>query len=269
MAHILTCSMLHNPHLGLTATLQKLYELAKEMADCVVPQEYGTTLPEKRSIGSKMCGALLEKIKYDLAVAKKDDKVDMRDMRYMINMDYGNDLHINTMGRRVRTRLYFTSESHLHTMLNVLRSGATENSRGLLSKKGRRICNEAPELCYLTQIVFRLFEDISRDAEDPKRFRVEVMFSPGATATPMHMAEMDRDSDSSRYDTDKLEMIGRHGLTFEEVESFFSEVIEAGKSNEEEHYEVASMSSNMDGLKKHLSLYMSKNTNETKPSTST
>lgn len=59
-------SMLHNPHLGLTGTLEKLYKLAKIMADCVVPQEYGTTVEEKRSIGTKMCGALLEKIKYVL-----------------------------------------------------------------------------------------------------------------------------------------------------------------------------------------------------------
>jgi inositol hexakisphosphate/diphosphoinositol-pentakisphosphate kinase len=55
--------MLHNPHLGLTITLEKLYELAKTFADCVVPQEYGTTIAEKRSVGSKMCRALLEKIK--------------------------------------------------------------------------------------------------------------------------------------------------------------------------------------------------------------
>ena len=54
--------MLHNPHLGLTETLQKLYDLAKSMADCVVPQEYGITIEEKRDIGSKMCHTLLEKI---------------------------------------------------------------------------------------------------------------------------------------------------------------------------------------------------------------
>jgi inositol hexakisphosphate/diphosphoinositol-pentakisphosphate kinase len=55
--------MLHNPHLGLTETLQKLYDLAKSMADCVVPQEYGITIQEKRDIGAKMCHTLLEKIK--------------------------------------------------------------------------------------------------------------------------------------------------------------------------------------------------------------
>lgn len=78
--------MLHNPHIGLTATLEKMYNLAKNMADCAVPQEYGTTITEKRSIGTKMCGALLEKIKYDLNIARTDNQIDMR---YMINMEYG------------------------------------------------------------------------------------------------------------------------------------------------------------------------------------
>ena len=42
--------MLHNPHLGLASTLSELYDLPKSMADCVVPQEYGTTLVEKRGM---------------------------------------------------------------------------------------------------------------------------------------------------------------------------------------------------------------------------
>ena len=53
------------PHLGLTSTLEKLYELAKSMADCVVPQEYGTTETEKRSVGVKICRSLLEKIRFE------------------------------------------------------------------------------------------------------------------------------------------------------------------------------------------------------------
>lgn len=65
--------VLHNPHLGLSNTLQKLYKLAKLMADCVVPQEYGTTASEKRSVGLKICHGLLEKIAYDLRSAREDD----------------------------------------------------------------------------------------------------------------------------------------------------------------------------------------------------
>ncbi|GMH48361.1 hypothetical protein TL16_g00275 [Triparma laevis f. inornata] len=70
--------MLHNPHLGLSSTLATLYKLAKLMADCVVPQEYGITIKEKREVGTKMCKALIEKIKYDLIIAKTDNQVDMR-----------------------------------------------------------------------------------------------------------------------------------------------------------------------------------------------
>ena len=33
-------------------------------------------------------------------------------------------MNIRSMGRHVRTRLYFTSESHVHALLNVLRYGS-------------------------------------------------------------------------------------------------------------------------------------------------
>jgi inositol hexakisphosphate/diphosphoinositol-pentakisphosphate kinase len=65
--------VLHNPHLGLSSTLKDLYRLAKIMADCVVPQEYGTTVAEKRSVGVKICHGLLDKIAYDLRFSRQDD----------------------------------------------------------------------------------------------------------------------------------------------------------------------------------------------------
>lgn len=225
--------MLHNPHFGLTKTLEKLYTLAKLMADCVVPQEYGTTIDEKRSIGNKMCRALLEKIKYDLIIARTDNQVDMR---YMINMDYTADLPINTMGRRVRTRLYFTSESHLHTLLNVLRFSSVDDDKrkNLLSRRGCEIVGAAPELCYLTHIVIRLFENTTKkDVSDPKRFRIEILFSPGATATPLHMSELDRDFDSTRFETESRQLISKDNLTCQEVEEYFTKSINDGKIDDE------------------------------------
>lgn len=171
--------------------------------------------------------------RYDLIIARTDDQVDMR---YMINMEYSADLPINTMGRRVRTRLYFTSESHLHTLLNVLRFTYNDprSSSFVLSKRGRDIVDRTPELCYLTQIVFRLFEDPKKDAADPKRFRLEILFSPGATATPLHMAEMDRDLDNSRFETDPLELISKDGLSCQEVEDYFDDCIDEGKTAEDD-----------------------------------
>lgn len=164
-------------------------------------------------------------------------------MRYLINMDYSFDMNINTLGRRIRTRLYFTSESHLHTVLNVLRFAKSgDGSSSLLSEQGLAIVNGTPELCYLTQLVMRVFEDSRRDINDPRRFRVELLFSPGATATPFHLDESNRRTDSSRFDTAPLQKIGRDDLTCEDVEEFFESAIMEGRSDEETlgSYEVAS-----------------------------
>lgn len=237
--------VLHNPNLCLTSTLHKLYSLAKNMADTVVPQEYGTTLAEKRSVGIKVCSSLLEKIRLDLHIARTDNKTDMR---YMINMDYSADLPINTMGRRIRTRLYFTSESHLHTLINVLRFAYDGNSCSgfdctspVLSPYGMNLLNEAKEVCYLTQIVIRLFEDTGRRLNDPRRFRVEILFSGGATATPIHQARSTKETDLTRLDTEPLQAVGRDGLTCAEIETFFDSIItERGKSDG--HHDVESVS---------------------------
>lgn len=184
---------------------------------------------------------LLEKIKFDLCVARQDKN--QADIRYMINMDYSADLNLNTLGRRIRTRLYFTSESHLHTVLNALRFGNSDHCKSILSQNGIDIINSTPELCYLTQIVMRVFEDIRPEMrDDPRRFRVEVLFSPGATATPLHLDEANRDLDSSRIDTSPLQMIGRDHLTCEEMEDFLEHGIMAGRVDGDGYISSASLS---------------------------
>jgi len=223
--------MLHNPRLGLTDTLAKLYNKAKLMADAVVPQEYGITIEQRRNIAQKMCGTLLDKIKGDLTIANWEDQVDVR---YMLDLNHASDLQINTLGRRVRTRLYFTSESHLHTLLNVLRFPSPSGKPSLLSKRGKKYLNETPEFCYLTQVVIRLFENPTKDSADPNRFRVEILFSPGATATPLHMSEMFKDQDRTRFDTSRLEKISKDHITCQDLEDYFEEAIRMGKDGDEE-----------------------------------
>lgn len=195
-------------------------------------------------MGVKICHSLLEKIAFDLEVARADNQVDMR---YLINMDYSADLPINTMGRRIRTRLYFTSESHLHTVLNVFRF-ANEDGHPILSNFGVGIIARARELCYLTQIVLRVFEDSRCALDDPRRFRVEILFSPGATATPLHLHETDRNTDASRLGTAPLQHIGREGLTCKDLEDFFEKAIMAGRADGEEHQEVNSVTTLPDSL---------------------
>jgi hypothetical protein len=234
--------------------------------------------------------ALLEKIKYDLVIARTDNQVDMRYLcyciylvffhkncflltfifctrengfRYMINMDYSADLPINTLGRRVRTRLYFTSESHLHTLVNVLRFAYDEeNSKNSpLSKFGRAVIANAPELCYLTQIVFRLFEDRNKDPTDPKRYRVEILFSPGAASPPRHTSDVDPENDSSRFDTEEVEVISKESLTCQELEDYLDESIKAGFTVDED----ISISSSAHGMKKDKNNKKRKGTSEIIP----
>ncbi len=120
-------------------------------------------------------------------------------------------------------------------MLNVLRFASTKEDSisSPLSETGQKILYNASELCYLTQVVIRLFEDTQKPPEDPKRFRVEILFSPGATATPRHMAELYREKDATRFDTEKLQKISKEGLTGTQVEEFFEQAIREGKTSED------------------------------------
>jgi inositol hexakisphosphate/diphosphoinositol-pentakisphosphate kinase len=168
--------ILHNSHLNLRG-IEELYKLSDAFENCVVPQEYGTDEKEKRYIGSKMCSALLEKINLDLDIALKGS---CDDNLYQLDESHAPDLRINSLGRSVRTRLYFTSESHMHTLLNVLRFPA-EGHEPIICKEGLERMDNISEISYLSQIVIRLFED----RLNPLNFHCELSFSPGAVNDPL------------------------------------------------------------------------------------
>ena len=64
--------------------MEELFQLTRDFADCVVPQEFGIYQKDKRILGSTVCGALLEKIKTDL-MSKTDMSysLDHRLVRYL------------------------------------------------------------------------------------------------------------------------------------------------------------------------------------------
>ncbi|GFR40431.1 hypothetical protein Agub_g1005 [Astrephomene gubernaculifera] len=173
---------------------------------------------------------------------------------------YASD--INSPLRHVRTRIYFTSESHMHSLVNVLRwchlgaeaadagvpppvtppsgtggtsspdlrasmggsapaagsfarsggadsasspmaaaaaAAAAAGSGDMLFQRqfdsspllGEAACaqvDETTELDYLTQVVFRMYENKTVSFDSPERFRVEVLFSPGANYNPFHFS---------------------------------------------------------------------------------
>lgn len=104
-----------------------------------------------------------------------------------LNASYAS---VQSPHRHVRTRLYFTSESHIHALTNVLRNchldgtGDGDDKEPLLTGGGRALLDMSTELDYLSHIVFRMYERKGLPEGDPRRFRVEIQFSPGAATDP-------------------------------------------------------------------------------------
>ncbi|KAK9917336.1 hypothetical protein WJX75_003277 [Coccomyxa subellipsoidea] len=275
---------IHNSELGLT--LKPLYMVAKQLADCVIPNEYGIDPAGKMRIGSKICCALLGKLLADLAnmreesiatagmegtgepvspfdsyadlnpmasvtdipmppsahtlqqradafsatsapgrmdgadtmrsddsllnngaspsstgvlgteeTAVDDDEVEEdRETLHRLCPTYAQD--INSPLRHVRTRIYFTSESHMHSLINVLRFAHLSRetaAESLLSDVAQEMLRNTTELDYMTHIVFRMYENKRVPVESAERFRVEVLFSPGAGHNPFEVIPIKQD----------------------------------------------------------------------------
>jgi len=128
---------------GKDRRLHELYARAKALFDLVAPQEYGIEPNEKEEIGILTSLPLLKNVVEDLEAARGSG---------------GSSLN-----------LYFTKESHIHTLVNlVLLSG--------LPIANRRI----PELDYASHITFELYERNYGRGKTDKEYSIKLSLSEGA-----------------------------------------------------------------------------------------
>ncbi|XP_077173892.1 inositol hexakisphosphate and diphosphoinositol-pentakisphosphate kinase 1 isoform X8 [Paroedura picta] len=161
----------HNTSLKLEGTAE-LFRLSKALADVVIPQEYGINKQEKLEIAVGFCLPLIRKIQLDLQRTHEDESVNKLHPLYSRG--------VLSPGRHVRTRLYFTSESHVHSLLSIFRyGGLLDESKDPQWKRAMDYLSAISELNYMTQIVVMLYEDNNKDPSSEERFHVELHFSPG------------------------------------------------------------------------------------------
>jgi len=333
---------IHNVHLGLEG-LDILYEVAKELADCIVPNEYGTTASTKLRIGGTIANSLIGKLLSDLnntreeSFAVENGRLTATDMRRIsftekgpllieddedeasnsmndearrereeaeeeqeelnttrLNLRHATAHGVHSPFRHVRTRLYFTSESHLHSLINVLqyahmdkprveqdrgrsqynteqsesdkdakismRSTSKKTSRppglplgspqkeerrepsaslpsdaschltrpSLINEKLEKLFRREKELDYLTHVVFRMFERFQVPPSDPRRFRIEILFSNGINLHPLKTDTIELFGNSVEnhpHDNSKQEEVDISDDLFKEIQIQNDEVM--------------------------------------------
>jgi hypothetical protein len=135
----------------------------------------------------------------------------VNETQHRLDPRFAKHMKIKSADRHVKTRLYFTSESHMHSLLNVLRYAYVADD-GLAAPHSTHLkkLEQVDELDYLSHIVFRLFEVKEDDA--PTTFIVRVGFSPGVTvSTSMDNDGLLNEVGIATYNSDTIAPLGMAG----------------------------------------------------------
>ena len=108
----------------------ELIARAKTLSAAVTPLEFGGAAEARRSAAWRISRALLDKISQDLHTARGGSGDANAGLHFQLDDDpqHLEDSEIKSSWRAVRSRLYFTSESHLHALLAALRLPADPTS---------------------------------------------------------------------------------------------------------------------------------------------
>ncbi|KAH9487037.1 Inositol hexakisphosphate and diphosphoinositol-pentakisphosphate kinase [Psilocybe cubensis] len=165
--------------------IHELYGRAKALFDLVAPQEYGIDPDEKEEIGVLTSLPLLRNVVSDLEAARNNGESSLT--------------------------LYFTKESHIHTLVNlVLLSG--------LPIANRRI----PELDYASHITFELYERNHGRGNSDKEYSIKLSLSEGAHSSNVLDSTLDARHSLNVQPRRKLTQHLPYSLVIEKLSKHFN-----------------------------------------------
>ncbi|EMD40875.1 hypothetical protein CERSUDRAFT_80527 [Gelatoporia subvermispora B] len=176
--------------------LHELYGRAKALFDLVAPQEYGIEPDEKEEIGVLTSLPLLRNVVEDLENARNNEECSLT--------------------------LYFTKESHIHTLVNlVLLSG--------LPIANRRI----PELDYCSHITFELYERNHGRGKSDKEYSIRLSLSEGAHSSNVLDSALDARHSLNVQPRRKLTQHIPYSLVIEKLSKHFDRMRENDDTDQE------------------------------------
>lgn len=189
---------MHNVAQLKSERIWSLYNVTSSLAAYVCAQEYGMSSIDKCSIGSKICCSLVRKLAWDMQTSAGLIETDAgsqsttkshRTLHKLSTECRTAISNLRNPERNIRSRFYFTSESHVVSLINTLRFGDLPGGMApCISDQGEQGLQQCLEYNYLTAITIRLFEDTAIDGpipkDDPSRFFVEICLSPGVNIQP-------------------------------------------------------------------------------------